>query len=409
MTDPTGICFLSYKRERSAEARLLIEALRNHGIPTWQDVSDLGSGITEAEITTVLADPSTSSSVMLVTPEVAASDVIRKVEAPRIIRRVLDGDGFYVVPVAAGGMGYGGIGSALGPGIGSADMSAFNVLKSDDDPFDASFASTVARRALSDRLAAIIGSAAAGDPLTLQVSTRAPLPKAAGMTLRADLRHRFVGRHADAAAWSDHIIPAFSAMAHDLASRAAGRSLEISGFPALPVAVALGAAFPSFWPVKASWLQDMGRFGGGSQRWGLDVPMSPCGFRTRTVPRSASADDLALLISVTNDVSQDFNASTGALRFRAVITVEPQDRAVAPPPLGAGEARYLSNLAISAVRAAVAETGARGTLHLFLAVPAGLAFLIGQQLNTFGAVQTYEHDPSLTPPYVAVATLRPST
>jgi hypothetical protein len=33
----------------------------------------------------------------------------------------------------------------------------------------------------------------------------------------------------------------------------------------------------------------------------------------------------------------------------------------------------------------------RGTLHLFLAVPAGLAVFIGQTLNTFGPIQTYEH------------------
>ena len=37
------------------------------------------------------------------------------------------------------------------------------------------------------------------------------------------------------------------------------------------------------------------------------------------------------------------------------------------------------------------EYGNIGTVHLFMAAPAGLAMLIGQLLNTFGAVQTYEH------------------
>lgn len=37
------------------------------------------------------------------------------------------------------------------------------------------------------------------------------------------------------------------------------------------------------------------------------------------------------------------------------------------------------------------EYGNIGTAHLFMAVPAGLAMMIGQLLNTFGAVQTYEH------------------
>jgi hypothetical protein len=44
-----------------------------------------------------------------------------------------------------------------------------------------------------------------------------------------------------------------------------------------------------------------------------------------------------------------------------------------------------------ALRAARDGFQPRGTLHLFLAVPAGLAMMIGQMLNTFGLVQTYEH------------------
>lgn len=57
MTDPTGRSFLSYKRSRSAEAALLIQAQHDHGIPTWQDVRDLGSEPTEDELRRVLADP----------------------------------------------------------------------------------------------------------------------------------------------------------------------------------------------------------------------------------------------------------------------------------------------------------------------------------------------------------------
>jgi CBASS immunity sensor of nucleotide second messenger signals len=51
-----------------------------------------------------------------------------------------------------------------------------------------------------------------------------------------------------------------------------------------------------------------------------------------------------------------------------------------------------------------------GTVHLFMAVPAGLAMLTGQLLNTFGSVQTYEHvtvDGSGR--YKAAALLRPNT
>jgi hypothetical protein len=33
---------------------------------------------------------------------------------------------------------------------------------------------------------------------------------------------------------------------------------------------------------------------------------------------------------------------------------------------------------------------AYGQIHLFVATPAGIAFMAGQLLNTFGEVQTYE-------------------
>lgn len=46
MTDPTGRSFLSYRRTRLNEARLLIEAQHDVGIPTWQDLTDLAAGHT---------------------------------------------------------------------------------------------------------------------------------------------------------------------------------------------------------------------------------------------------------------------------------------------------------------------------------------------------------------------------
>ncbi len=48
MTDATGRSFLSYRRTRLTEARLLVEAQHDLGIPTWQDLSELDEGHTEA-------------------------------------------------------------------------------------------------------------------------------------------------------------------------------------------------------------------------------------------------------------------------------------------------------------------------------------------------------------------------
>jgi hypothetical protein len=51
----------------------------------------------------------------------------------------------------------------------------------------------------------------------------------------------------------------------------------------------------------------------------------------------------------------------------------------------------MSRLPFSTACAPRREYGNIGTVHLFMAAPAGRAMLVGQLLNTFGAVQTYEH------------------
>src|SRR5688500_1050143 len=99
MTDATGKSFLSYRRSRADEAALQITAQHDHGIPTWQDISDLAETPTGDELRRVLADRFTASAVLWITPDVKDSHVIRKIEVPCILKRVGDEDGFFLIPV----------------------------------------------------------------------------------------------------------------------------------------------------------------------------------------------------------------------------------------------------------------------------------------------------------------------
>lgn len=130
-----------------------------------------------------------------------------------------------------------------------------------------------------------------------------------------------------------------------------------------------------------------------------------------THARTVDAADIALLVSVAAEVIGDFNATSTALpALRAVISVaRPASPANAVRPvLSAGQALDVAHLAIDALRTARANYQARGTVHLFLAVPVGLAMMIGQLLNTFARVQTYEHVPGDPIPYLPAAILTPS-
>src|SRR6516165_12297542 len=99
MTDATGRSFLSYRRTRIEEARLLIEAQHDIGIPTWQDLSELEEGHTEALLLEALADEATANAVCWLTPEVENSAVITRTELPAIMRRIGQKDGFFMIPV----------------------------------------------------------------------------------------------------------------------------------------------------------------------------------------------------------------------------------------------------------------------------------------------------------------------
>ena len=48
-------------------------------------------------------------------------------------------------------------------------------------------------------------------------------------------------------------------------------------------------------------------------------------------------------------------------------------------------------MVISEIRRARTTYDIFGRVHLFMALPAGVAMIIGQLLNTLGEVQTYEH------------------
>ncbi len=408
MTEPTGICFLSYKRERSVEARLLLEALQDRGIIVWQDINDLPHSTTELAIEEVLSDMETACAVILVTPEVENSHVIRDLEAPLIFQRVRERDGFFTVPLAAGGLEYDDLSRVLGPRIGTTDISGFNVLKATSDPLDEVFAVSVAKAVLFHRLKAIAKSFQADAPVSIQVSTRAVLPKQSGMALRIDLRHRFDGRLVRSGAWEKNIIPAFSDIVEALQANLPGRNVILSGFPSLPAAVAFGAAFLSLSAVNVSWLQEQRTFGKSAELWGLNIPREMSGFVSRIEPQSASADDIALLVSATTDVVDDFRRSTPGLRLRAIVDISPASKLTERIELNAGQARDLACIAIDALRVAWIKYGRRGVVHLFIAAPAGVAFMIGQQLNTFGVVQTYEHVPGNDVPYIPAVQLRPS-
>jgi hypothetical protein len=213
-----------------------------------------------------------------------------------------------------------------------------------------------------------------------------------GTALALDWTHRFDVRMTRAPSdWHDFLIPALEGVARAVAEHAPGRAIVAEGLCALPAAVAFGAALLATRGLSVAWRQISPNR--DPELWSLAATPEPCGFKFQVGDGDSRGDDLALLVSVASNVEPAFGASRSALpRFRCIVTVSragPCPHDIATP----GEARDVVRIIIEALRSARDQYQPRGALHLFLAVPAGLAMMIGQMLNTFGAVQTYEHIP----------------
>jgi SMODS-associated and fused to various effectors sensor domain len=389
VTDATGRSFISYRRTRLNEARLLIEALHDVGVPTWQDLSDLAEGHTDELLREVLAAETTADAVCWLTPDFEKSDVIIRTELPCIMKRIDQNDGFFMVPVAAGGLQYDEVTRVVGSYLGLHDLGQWNVRKVAADPILPEDAAGVAHQVLKRRIQEISKQRPSGEPLRMVLNSRKKPAFEPGVALSLDWTHRFEGRLAKPQAWDDFFLPALETVAQICEQYASGRSIVAEGLCALPGSVALGTAFLTTRRIPVEWQQNSPSR--PPELWSLAEKSEPSGFTASLCDANVSADDLALLVSVASNVEPAFTLSRPQLpAFRGLVVVTkpgnyPHD--IKRP----GEAVDIIRVISQALRQARDGFQPRGKIHLFLAVPAGLAMMLGQTLNTFGQIQTYEH------------------
>jgi hypothetical protein len=403
MTNPNGRSFLSYRRSRLHEAELLISAQHDVGVPTWQDVCDLENAPLEDELVGALRDSNTANAVLWVTPEIGTSDVVRRVEVPLILERARRGDGYFVNPVAAGGLDYGAAAALVAPTDILESLERWNMSRVDSDPLNAHDAAAIAESVLAHRLARVHATLAPGEPVRLRLFTRAQPAFDAAAALTIDWSHHFDGRVCRDDNWRLHCLPALRTVAGCLRKNAPGREILADGLASLPAATALGVAFLAPGGVRAAWRQQLQ--GGGTAVWSIESPREASGFNAHIRGGSVGATDLAVLLSVNAAVEGSVATTPSLPAFRAVVDVRAETGH--PVTLTSGQATDVAFLAIESMRSARQSHSATGRVHLFMAAPAGLAFMLGQLLNTFGEVQTYEHVAEQGH-YAVSALLRPS-
>jgi hypothetical protein len=389
-----GRSLLAFPRARVHEAELLIGALHDRGIPTWEDLKALDEEHAERAIRRNAEDSATSNAILWLTPEMK-SDRIHQLETGWILERVrqqAEQDCFFAVPVLAGGLASKQVGDVIERRFSIEDLRLWNLSKVNVDPIGPREAAKVARRVLDRRVAAIHRSLPEEERFQMELFTRPTAVFKPGIAFIVDWVDRFEGRLPRPGAWEQFLLPALNDIAAAVQGHGPGRGIEISGLAAVPVATAVGCTFLGPRGVKVFWRQSYPEH--DDQLWSLRAAREASGFHAEVMDRDPNARDVAVLVSVAANVETAFEASLDDLpAFRGVVHVTKPgfDKHVLE---NAGQAHDVAQIVIEGMRNARNRYRQVGCIHLFMSVPVGLAMMIGQLLNTFGLVQTYEHIPN---------------
>ena len=371
--------FLSYRRSDGAElAVALAWALRAAGVPVWLDRSDLPPGDTERRLEEAMQS-GLSGAVMLVTPDIAASTVIKETELPHLLR--LEEEGPFPLSIA----------STIVDEAGGLDYSAPDRLLSrtvpdlrglrQDPALTSRDIANIARSHCRQRMQALrAGIQSAGQVIDINLQTRI-VPSAIGLygDLVVRLRPPTPGDRRPHRQGLEDLRLFLSDLPH-LLEIAGARHARVSGGAHLTVAFALGAALPTTLIGNVDVVDTAGH------SWLISDNAPAPGTSTRLLeimdcsPHEAPKGDAVVyvdLLPTRSDQAFDhlIQARTGRLACAYHI------RPVAEGNLLPGDAAAIVAETSHAIRQA-ASRSETSEVHVLLRCPWTVALLLGRTLNT---------------------------
>ncbi len=383
---PRGPVFLSYRHSDGAELALsLAWALRASGVPVWLDRSDLPPGDTERRLEEAMQS-GLSGAVLLVTPDIAASSVVKETELPHLLR--LEAEGAFTLSIA----------STIEAESGGLDYSAPDRLLSrtvpdlrrlrQDPALNARDIANIARSHCRQRMEALrAGIESAGQVIDLNLQTRI-VPAAIGPYGDLVLRFRppVPGDRRPHRQGLEDLRLFLSDLPH-LLEIAGAKHARVSGGAHLSVAFALGAALPT------TLIGEVSAFDTAGHAWSISDNAPAPGTSTRLLevmdhsPRGASKGDAVVyvdLLPTRSDPAFDRLVEAHPGRFASVFHIRP----LAEGNLLPEDAGAIVSEASHAIRQA-ASRSETSEVNLLLRCPWTVALLLGRTLNTI-RVSLYE-------------------
>jgi len=391
MTNPQGYMFISYRSTKLSAVLRLRRKLEEFGIPVWHDKDSMPPGMLEQGMIDAIRNEDCAGAIVWLSKDVTESAAIQRIELPEILHRIQRGDEFLVVFCLTDDLTLEDAQTVLLSSHFNVNLNSFLLHPVEAPPQEENNIKVLASLILEKRLQLIHSRLAETETLKIHIAGHSAPPTTTKYALVVDDRPLFSGRFASEDHWQSRILPALNLITGSIVKCAPGRTVVIDGTPQLSLALALGYAFRTPRGLRTNWLQIYPD--STSQQWGIESMSAPKDFLVERSTDLLHGQDIAVLIGVTHDPEPTFDASAGRLpRFGAVIRAKPRDQKF-PATIPAGsEVSSMTQAIIREVRSILREFRLQGSVHLFVSGPAGLLFLLGQQLNTFGKIYCYEHE-----------------
>ena len=372
--------FLSYSRKNVKDVQKIADTLCAGGIRTWQDIEFLATGNTDSQIQKAIQEEC-AAFFMYITDESVESEFIREVEIKEALNKSERDETFHIVPLIH--MPLEKANQKL-QGSMRGDISRYNgAIIHDGETL--SEASSKIRKIL---LKAIIKRPAYQDfAISLMTYLRTP----GNIQSQLDLdwsRLDFSDKIMSDTIWKTHLLPALKDV-KDALLNAGVMDIRLFAKATLSASMAFGYIFRRETGFKIIISQR-------EQLWtSLERPEKPSGLKIKVQSRNIGSKHLGINLSITSSIDNSLGnyIDKQQLSLRAELFCEPAEgpsrESVPNHNVASAMAWEIGN----AVRDAKSKYNITD-IHIFGAMPLGLAVLIGSELNACGRVHLYEFNKS---------------
>lgn len=372
--------FLSYCRDDLSAIEELARILVCGGIRPWQDVKALSSGNAETEIRRALRDECFSL-LFYATPASLSSDFIKTIELDEASRMCSILPSFSIVPVFTVPIAE--ADRAL-QGTMPVALSTFNgvVVGPTESLTDACV--RVRRIVLKTRLKSWHAT-----EISVAFMTQQRAPGGTSFAVSVDLATAFeAGVIIGKDFWTGYLRQGLLDLKNALLE--AGISeIRLISKAHISAGLAFGFIFRRVTGFVLRVLQD-------GQWWSnADQPSPTRETDIFTTPNDIKSQDLAVEISVSQDTQRGIQRllKGGRISFRALLKCVPKDGVSQRAITSSSSAVTMAKEIAETVREAQGKYGTTDT-HIFAAIPLGLAYLLGSELNACGRIHLYEYNKS---------------